>query len=140
MTDILKKIIKHYSLWWQSNADYALSSKTGRFAFSTLAKRICNGILLSLVILPAACLMLKPMYGNSVGYAAVMMAISGCTLGDRIFFAIIKRAVKHPSEFCYKHPVLTTALYYFISHCLLVTLVIYIITFNYTIEIIKNIG
>lgn len=138
MKNILNNFITHYSLWWQSNADYTLSPETGRFAFSTLVKRICNGILLPLAILPAACLMLKPMYGSSVGYAAVMMAISGCTLGDRLFYSIIKRAVNNPTKLCYRHPFITTAMYYFTCHCVLILLVIYIAIFNYVMETIKS--
>ncbi|ELK1751067.1 hypothetical protein QHH40_004459 [Salmonella enterica] len=131
MTNTLKNLIKHYSLWWRSNADYTLSPKTRSFAFSTLTKRICNGILLSLPLLPAASLMLKPMYESGVGYAATMMAISGCTLGDRLFFTIMKRAINNPSKFCYRYPFITTALYYFTCHCVLIALIIYVAILNY---------
>lgn len=131
MPNTLKSIIKQYALWWQSNADYTLSPKTRSFSLSTLTKHICNGILLSLALFPAASLMLKPMYGSSVGYAAVMMAISGCTLGDRLFYSIIKRCVNNPVKFCYRCPIITTALYYLTCHCVLIALIIYVATLNY---------
>lgn len=131
MPDTLKSIIKQYALWWQSNARYTLSSKTGKFSFSIVIRRIRNGILLSLAILPAACVMLRPMYGSSVGYAAVMMAISACTLGDKLFFTIMKRAINNPSKFCYRYPFITTALYYFTCHCVLSALIIYVAILNY---------
>lgn len=131
MTNTLKYLIKHYSLWWRSNADYTLSSKARRFTLSSVVKRICNGILLSLALLPAASLMLKPMYGSSIGYAVVMMAMSGCMLGDRLFYSIMKRCVNNPAKFCYRYPVMTTALYYFTCHCVLSALVIYIAILNY---------
>ncbi|EJF1949822.1 hypothetical protein M8A54_004214 [Salmonella enterica] len=137
MSNTLKSIIKQYSLWWKSNADYTLSPGTGRFAFNTVAKRICNGLLLSLAILPAACVMLRPMYGSSVGYAAVMMAISACALGDRLFFTIMKRAINNPSKFCYRYPFITTALYYFTCHCVLSALIIYVAILNYIMSSLR---
>ncbi|MCT7051991.1 hypothetical protein, partial [Salmonella enterica] len=66
------------------------------------------------------------MYGSSVGYAAVMMAISACALGDRLFFTIMKRAINKPAKFCYRYPFITTALYYFTCHCVLIALIIYV--------------
>ncbi|EBX7469507.1 hypothetical protein DS565_25725 [Salmonella enterica subsp. enterica serovar Bareilly] len=89
MTDILKNIIEQYSLWWQSYVDHALSSKTRISTFSTFTKSIRDGLLQSLVILPGAILMLKQMYGNSVGYIghiAFLMSISSLGLGDFLFF------------------------------------------------------
>ncbi|EAX7089394.1 hypothetical protein BKE79_25120 [Salmonella enterica] len=131
MTNTLKNLIKHYSLWWQSNADYTLSPGTKDFVFSIVIRRIRNGILLSLALLPAAGVMLRPMYGSSVGYAAVMMAISACALGDRLFFKIMKRTINNSSKFCYQYPFITTALYYFTCHCVLSALIIYVAILNY---------
>ncbi|EIU9581180.1 hypothetical protein L6W60_003771 [Salmonella enterica] len=131
MPDTLKSIIKQYALWWQSNADYTLTPGAEDFIFSIVIKRIRNGILLSLAILPAACVILRPMYGSSVGYAAAMMAISACALGDRLFFTIMKRAINNPSKFCYRYPFITTALYYFTCHCVLIALIIYVAILNY---------
>lgn len=122
MTDILKNIMKQYSLWWQSYVDHALSSKTRTSTFSTFTKSIRNGLLQSLVILPAAILMLKQMYGNSVGYIAFLISILSLTSGDLLFFSIITRVTKNPARLCYQYPFITTVLYYFICYCMLIIL------------------
>lgn len=122
MTDILKNIIEQYSLWWQSYVDHALSSKTRISTFSTFTKSIRDGLLQSLVILPGAILMLKQMYGNSVGYIghiAFLMSISSLGLGDFLFFNN-KSSYKKTAKLCYQHPFITTVLYYFICYCVFI--------------------
>lgn len=124
MTDILKNIIEQYSLWWQSYVDYGQSAKIRVLSFSTFSKVIRDGMLLFLVILPAAILMLKQMYGNSVGYIAFLISILSLVSGDLLFFSIITRVTKNPARLCYQHPFITTVLYCFICYCMLIILLV----------------
>lgn len=128
MMNILNNLITHYSLWWQSNVNYTLSSEKRRSPRERV-RRVCDGLLLSVLMLPGAALILEPAFGHHLYQASVMMAATGVVTGDWLFCLIMKRIIKNPTEYCRQNPLSTTVIFYLISHCVMVALYIYAIVF-----------
>lgn len=135
--NILNNLIAHYSLWWQSNVAYTLSSENRRSP-RDLVRRICDGVLLSVLMLPGAVLMLEPTFGHNLYYASVMLAASTVVTGHRLFCLMIKHIIKNPPEYCRQHPLSTTVTFYIISHCIMVALYIYTVVFISIMNLINN--
>lgn len=132
---LISNFIKYYSLWWRSNIVYTLTPER-RNSPRNLVRRICDGLLLSFLMLPGTELMLKPLIENNLKYIVFMTAISSIAIGNKLFCLIIKRTVKNPSEFCQQYPFLTTALFYMISHFVMLAFVIYFIVFFIIMNIV----
>ncbi|HFL2923340.1 TPA: hypothetical protein ACG1TJ_004530 [Salmonella enterica] len=137
MMNILNNLITHYSLWWQSNVDYTLSPEKRRSPRERV-RRVCDGLLLSVLMLPGAALILEPAFGHNLFQASVMMAATGVVTGDWLFCSIMKRIIKNPTEYCRKNPLSTTVIFYLISHCVMVALYIYVVVFISIMNIITN--
>lgn len=135
MMNILNSLITHYPLWWQSNVDYTLSSEKRRSPRERV-RRVCDGLLLSVLMLPGAALILKTAFGHHLFQASVMMAATGVVTGDWLFCSIMKRIIKNPTEYCRQNPLSTTVIFYLISHCVMVALYIYVIVFISIMNII----
>lgn len=135
MMNILNDLITHYSLWWQSNVNYTLFPEKRRSPRERV-RRVCDGLLLSVLMLPGAVLILEPAFEHHLYQASVMMAATGVVTGDWLFCLIMKRTIKNPTEYCRQNPLSTTVIFYLISHCAMVALYIYAIIFISTMNII----
>ncbi|ECC1750060.1 hypothetical protein FNI40_22360 [Salmonella enterica subsp. diarizonae] len=135
MMNILNDLITHYSLWWQSNVNYTLFPEKRRSPRERV-RRVCDGLLLSVLMLPGAALILEPAFEHHLYQASVMMAATGVVTGDWLFCLIMKRTIKNPTEYCRQNPLSTTVIFYLISHCAMVALYIYAIIFISIMNII----